>query len=61
MSENERCGDEQVVIGQKLIDRQERFDRVVIDKKIDSRESYFKGLEKLEFSSAQKLFVDVRR
>ena len=36
-----------VGLGQKLIDRQERFDRVVIDKKIDSRESYFKGLEKL--------------
>ncbi len=35
-----------VTLGQKLIDRQERFDRVVIDKKIDSRESYFKGLEK---------------
>jgi RNA polymerase sigma factor, sigma-70 family len=35
-----------VNLGQKLIDRQERFDRVVIDKKIDSRESYFKGLEK---------------
>src|SRR4051812_25789275 len=34
-------------LGQKLIDRTERFDRVVIDKKIDSRESYFKGLEKL--------------
>ena len=36
-----------VSLGQKLIDRQERFDRVVIDKKIDSREAYFKGLEKL--------------
>ncbi len=35
-----------VNLGQKLIDRQERFDRVVIDKKIDSRESYFKNLEK---------------
>jgi len=35
-----------VTLGQKLIDRQERFDRVVIDKKIDSREAYFKGLEK---------------
>ncbi len=36
-----------ITLGQKLIDRQERFDRIVIDKKIDSRESYFKGLEKL--------------
>ncbi|ACB77866.1 RNA polymerase sigma factor RpoD [Opitutus terrae] len=40
-----------VTLGQKLIDRQERFDRVVIDKKIDSRESYFKGLEKLVLST----------
>jgi RNA polymerase primary sigma factor len=31
---------------QKLIDREERFDRVVLDKKIDSRESYFKLLAK---------------
>jgi RNA polymerase primary sigma factor len=36
-----------ITLGQKLIDRQERFDRIVIDKKIDSRESYFKGLDKL--------------
>jgi RNA polymerase primary sigma factor len=36
-----------VTLGQKLIDRQERFDRVVIDKKIDSREAYFKNLDKL--------------
>ena len=33
-------------ICQKLIDREERFDRVVLDKKIDSRESYFKVLAK---------------
>ena len=31
---------------QKLLDREERFDRVVLDKKIDSRESYFKLLAK---------------
>ncbi len=31
---------------QKLIDREERFDRVVLDKKIDSRETYFKVLAK---------------
>jgi len=31
---------------QKLLDREERFDRVVLDKKIDSRESYFKSLAK---------------
>jgi RNA polymerase primary sigma factor len=29
---------------QKLLDREERFDRVVLDKKIDSREGYFKTL-----------------
>ncbi len=34
-------------LGQKLLNREERFDRVVIDKKIESREVYFKGLEKL--------------
>ena len=33
-------------ICQKLIDREERFDRVVLDKKIDSREAYFKVLAK---------------
>ena len=34
-------------LGAKLLNREERFDRVVIDKKIESREAYFKGLEKL--------------
>jgi len=34
-------------LGAKLITREERFDRVVIDKKIESRDSYFKGLPKL--------------
>ena len=34
-------------LGAKLLSREERFDRVVIDKKIESREVYFKGLEKL--------------
>jgi len=34
-------------LGQKLLNREERFDRVVIDKKIDSREAYFKTLPKL--------------
>jgi RNA polymerase primary sigma factor len=34
-------------LGQKLLNREERFDRIVIDKKIDSREAYFKGLPKL--------------
>jgi RNA polymerase primary sigma factor len=34
-------------LGAKLLTREERFDRVVIDKKIDSREAYFKALPKL--------------
>ncbi len=34
-------------LGQKLLNREERFDRIVIDKKIDSREAYFKSLPKL--------------
>ena len=33
-------------ICQKLLSREERFDRVVLDKKIDSRETYFKNLAK---------------
>jgi RNA polymerase primary sigma factor len=36
-----------VGLGAKLLNREERFDRLVIDKKIESREVYFKGLEKL--------------
>ena len=34
-------------LAQKLLDRDERFDRVVLDKKIDSREQYFKQLPNL--------------
>jgi RNA polymerase primary sigma factor len=34
-------------LAQKLIDRDERFDRVVLDKKIESREQFFKLLPKL--------------
>ncbi len=33
-------------LGQKLIDGRERFDRVILDKKIESRERYMKGLPK---------------
>ncbi len=40
-------------LGAKLLNREERFDRVVIDKKIDSREAYFKALPKL-VESTQK-------
>ncbi|MBT5716574.1 MAG: RNA polymerase subunit sigma, partial [Opitutae bacterium] len=38
--------DFQLDICKRLIAREERFDRVVLDKKIDSRESYFKNLAK---------------
>ena len=31
----------------KLLNREERFDRVVLDKKIESREAYFNSLPKL--------------
>jgi RNA polymerase primary sigma factor len=36
-----------VDLGSKLLNREERFDRLVIDKKIESRDAYFKGLPKL--------------
>ena len=39
---------------EKLINREERFDRVVLDKKIDSRESYFQSLPGL-LENARKL------
>jgi len=38
--------DFQLEISNKLLAREERFDRVVLDKKIDSRETYFKSLAK---------------
>jgi RNA polymerase primary sigma factor len=34
-------------LGAKLLNREERFDRIVIDKKIESREAYFRALPKL--------------
>jgi len=34
-------------LGQKLLDGRERFDRVILDKKIESRERYMKGLPRL--------------
>ena len=36
-----------ITLGQKLLNREERFDRIVIDKKIESRDAYFKALPKL--------------
>ena len=40
-------------LGEKLLQRSERFDRLVIDKKIESRDAYFKGLEKLVQSTRE--------
>jgi RNA polymerase primary sigma factor len=34
-------------LGAKLLNREERFDRIVIDKKIESRDAYFRTLPKL--------------
>jgi len=41
------------VLGAKLLNREERFDRIVIDKKIESRDAYFRTLPKL-VESTQK-------
>ncbi|HLP10200.1 MAG TPA: RNA polymerase sigma factor RpoD, partial [Opitutaceae bacterium] len=41
------CGKFIAELGDKLLKREERFDRVVIDKKIESRDAYFKNLPKL--------------
>jgi len=45
-------------LGAKLLNREERFDRIVIDKKIESRENYFKNLPKL-VEAAQKGEISV--
>ena len=37
----------QIQLAHKLLNREERFDRVVLDKKVNSREIYFKNLPKL--------------
>ena len=36
----------QIDLAKKLIEREERFDRVVLDKKVESRENYFTNLPK---------------
>jgi len=45
-------------LGAKLLNREERFDRIVIDKKIESRDAYFKSLPKL-VESAEKAAAGV--
>ena len=37
----------QIELAKRLLNREERFDRIVLDKKIDSREHYFKNLSKI--------------
>ena len=57
----------QIELAKKLLERQERFDRIVLDKKIESREAYFLQLPKLiEQADAlenklQKAWNDYRR
>ena len=46
----------QIELAEKLIEREERFDRVVLDKKIDSREAYFKNLAKQIVAGKDVLF-----
>jgi len=45
-------------LAQKLIEGRERFDRVILDKKIESRERYMKGLPKL-CSQIERMSSDV--
>ena len=53
-----------VDIAQKLIDQRERFDRVILDKKIESRERYMKALPRLcqqvkrSTDSVSKLYIE---
>ena len=50
----------QMELAQNLIDREERFDRVVLDKKVDSRETYFKNLAK-QLEAGNLLLVKIIR
>jgi RNA polymerase primary sigma factor len=50
----------QMELAQNLINREERFDRVVLDKKIDSRETYFKNLAK-QLDAGNALLVKITR
>jgi RNA polymerase primary sigma factor len=54
-----------VDLAQKLIDQRERFDRVILDKKIESRERYMKALPRLcqqvkrATDSTSKLYIEL--
>ncbi|MBC2593093.1 RNA polymerase sigma factor RpoD [Ruficoccus amylovorans] len=57
----------QIDLAKKLLDREERFDRVVLDKKIESRENYFKSLPKqIELAEAveakcERAWADIQK
>ncbi|MGE9293568.1 MAG: RNA polymerase sigma factor RpoD [Puniceicoccales bacterium] len=57
----------QIDLAKKLSERQERFDRVVLDKKVESRENYFKTLPKLIEQAedleqkCEKAWADIQR
>ena len=52
-------------LAQKLIDQRERFDRVILDKKIESRERYMKALPRLcqqvkrQTESVSRIYLDI--
>jgi RNA polymerase primary sigma factor len=54
-------------LAQKLIDQRERFDRVILDKKIESRERYMKALPRLsqqvkrQTESVSKLYLEASK
>ena len=50
----------QMDLARKLLRREDRFDRVVLDKKVDSREKYFKNLHK-HIDSCEKLEMHMDR
>jgi RNA polymerase primary sigma factor len=45
----------QLQIGQKLLQKAERFDKVVVDKKVDSRDAYYDKLKKSVVPETEKL------
>lgn len=50
----------QIKLAKKLLNREERFDRIVLDKKIHSRERYFKNLPRL-ISQAEDIELRMNR
>lgn len=55
-----QTGPFQVDLAQKLLKREERFDKIVLDKKIDSRESYFKSLE-INIDKSEKIIQKLEK